>query len=72
MPLQGYSTVDALLAKMEERGVKKTKRTLRVWRQRREGPPWSRIGKTIIYSDDGFDLWVKSQEVKPARNRRAA
>jgi hypothetical protein len=72
MLFQGYSTADALRAKLAERGVKKTKRTLRVWRQRREGPPWSRIGKTIIYSDDGFDRWVKSQEQQPPRNRRTA
>jgi hypothetical protein len=68
--LAGHHTEDALLAELHARGVKKGKRTLRIWRQRREGPPWTKIGRTVLYPDDGFIAWLKAQTQQPVRARR--
>lgn len=42
------------------RGV--TVRTLRAERQRGDGPPWIRMGKKILYPDQGFRDWLKAIE----------
>ena len=52
--------------------IKKSVRTLQIWRQRREGPPWVRIGNTIFYSEDGGRNWLKTLEQHPLRSRRMA
>ncbi len=50
----------------------KSVRTLQIWRQRRQGPAWTKIGKTIVYRRDALLDWLKSQEQQPVRNRRTA
>ena len=50
--------------------LKKSLRTLQVWRQRRQGPPWTRIGETIVYRREAVLEWLRSQEQQPARSRR--
>ena len=52
--------------------IHKTPRTLQNWRQRGQGPAWTRIGKTVYYSRDAILTWLKSQEQQPVRSRRAA
>ena len=52
--------------------LKQTVRTLRSWRQRGEGPPWTKIGRLIYYSRAGIGQWLKSLEHKPVRSSRAA
>ena len=47
-------------------------RTLREWRQRGDGPPWSKIGKTVIYRDAAIPAYFESLEKKLARRRGAA
>lgn len=52
--------------------IKKSVRTLQIWRQQRTGPPWIRIGNTIFYSEDGGRDWLKTLEQHPVRSRRTA
>ena len=69
--LAGYYTEDDLLAELRKKNIKLTnKRTLRLWRQRREGPPYTKFGKTVLYPDDGFIAWLKAQTQQPVRERR--
>jgi hypothetical protein len=70
--LAGYHTEEALLAALEQRGVKKSRRTLQIMRQQRLGPPWTKIGNTVLYPDDGFIAWLKAQTQQPVRSRRTA
>ena len=44
-------------------GVKR--RTLRLWRQRRYGPPWVKMGRdTILYPKQGLLNWLEANEVR--------
>lgn len=71
--LDGYHTEDSLLEALREKKVgPSSKRTLRLWRQRREGPPWTKLGASIVYPDDGFAAWLKTQTQQPARSRRTS
>jgi len=47
----------------EELGV--SVRTLRKWRQLRVGPPWTAVGRKILYRDESRAAWLKSREVLP-------
>lgn len=49
-----------------------TTRSLRAWRQKRQGPPWLRIGQTIYYRRSALTDWLRSIEVGPAKLRRSA
>jgi hypothetical protein len=64
--LTGYLTEAELSAEL-----KKSQRTVQLWRQQRKGPPWTAIGKSIFYSEDGVRAWLKAQEHQPIRSRRA-
>jgi hypothetical protein len=48
----------------------KTVRTLQSWRAQRKGPPWTQLGSTILYSEDGTRAWLKTLEQQPVRSRR--
>jgi DNA-binding transcriptional MerR regulator len=37
-------------------------RTLRAWRQRGEGPPFTKVGKRILYSFEGTVKWLELNE----------
>jgi hypothetical protein len=46
--------------------LRKTRRTLRLWRQQRYGPPWVKIGRDVIlYPRQGLLDWLKAHEVQP-------
>jgi hypothetical protein len=60
--LEGYLS-EAELAKQ----LNKTERTLQIWRQRREGPPWTKVGKSVFYYTDTVLAWLKAQEQHPVR-----
>ena len=45
----------------------KTKRTLRQWRRRGVGPPYTRFGRTIKYRKPAFISHYRRSEVTPAR-----
>jgi hypothetical protein len=49
-----------------------TPRTLRLWRMRRTGPPWGRIGKRVIYRIDGVRTWLADLDKPQRSSRRAA
>jgi hypothetical protein len=71
MFLANHKTPKELAALLKERTGTGTERMLRMWRQRRIGPPWVKIGHNIIlYPDDAFELWLRSQLQQPVRSRR--
>lgn len=65
--LDGY-TPEENMAKA--RGV--TVRALRAERQRGDGPPWVKMGKQVLYPNDGFRNWLKANERRPVRAGRVA
>lgn len=65
--LAGYLSQETLA---EQLG--KTVRTLQIWRQKRQGPPWTQIGDTVLYAEESVRAWLKSLEQQPVRSRRAA
>jgi hypothetical protein len=65
--LAGYLTEAGLATQLN-----KSVRTLQSWRQQRKGPPWTQIGATILYSEDGTRTWLKTLEQQPVRARRTA
>jgi hypothetical protein len=64
--LAGYITEPDLGVQLN-----KSVRTLQSWRQKRIGPPWTELGTTILYSEDGVRAWLKGNEQQPVRSRRA-
>jgi hypothetical protein len=48
-----------------KRGV--TPRTLRDERQRRDGPPFVKDGRTILYPIEGYRDWLRANERRSAR-----
>jgi hypothetical protein len=48
----------------------RTRRTLRNWRRRGIGPPFSIAGKSALYRRSSWPEFLKSIEVKPVRNTR--
>jgi hypothetical protein len=51
--------------------IKKTIRTLRAWRKKREGPPYAYFGRTIRYHRPAFLDFFKASEIQPVRTRRS-
>jgi hypothetical protein len=60
--LQDYLSENDLAAELN-----KTVRTIQLWRSRREGPPWVRIGKTPVYHRAAVLRWLEQQQVEPVR-----
>jgi len=61
-PLAGYLTeAEAATA------LGRTRRSLSAWRKSRQGPPFVKIGPTVLYPQDGIRAWLKSLTVDPAR-----
>ena len=58
--LDGYTPEDQMA---KARGV--TVRTLRAERQRGDGPPWVKMGKQVLYPNDGFRNWLKAMSAAP-------
>lgn len=63
--LAGYASEVEAAAEL---GV--TSRTMRSWRQKRIGPAWTEVGRTIFYSRAGITRWLSAKEVDPVRNKR--
>lgn len=61
-PLAEYWTEDQM-AELR----KKTPRTLRAERQRGDGPPWVRDGRTILYWIPGYGRWLTAKTRQPVR-----
>jgi hypothetical protein len=66
-PLDAHLTETELLQKLEERKIRAGSRTLRNWRQRRIGPPFAKMGRTVIYPMDGFARWLEAGTQRPRR-----
>ena len=75
-PLGKLFLTESQLVKEFPRGVL-TVRKLRYWRAMRTGPPWSRLGRTIVYEREAVADWIKrnqlnlQREQPPIRKRRA-
>jgi len=63
--LEGFLT-EAELGKV----LGRTRRTLRGWRQRGIGPPYTRMGQTVIYGTESFRAWLRAGEQHPVRSPR--
>ena len=63
--LAGYMS-DKDLAKVR----KMSERTLRLERQRGDGPPFAKIGSRIFYPIDDFRAWLASRVRRPVRADR--
>lgn len=70
--LEKYHTAKELARRLKEKTGFGCERTLHKWRAQRTGPPWIKFGKTILYPDDGFEQWLRSQVQQPVRARKAA
>ncbi|MES1953530.1 helix-turn-helix transcriptional regulator [Salinisphaera hydrothermalis] len=47
-------------------------RTIRLWRSRRTGPPFIRLGRQILYRRQAVQDWLASLEQEQPRARRSA
>jgi hypothetical protein len=70
--LTDHRTEKELAKQLNDRTGTGCERTLRKWRQRRIGPPWVKIGRVVLYPNDGFEQWLRAQVQQPVRSRRAA
>lgn len=70
--LDQHHTEEELVRLLKKKTGIGTRRTLRMWREQRRGPPWIKFGKIILYPIDGFEAWLCSQVQRPVRSRRAA
>jgi hypothetical protein len=52
--------------------ITKTERTLEWWRETRQGPPYVRLGKTILYRKSELLRWLVDQEVMPRKSRKVS
>jgi hypothetical protein len=50
--------------------VKKTVRTLRQWRRKGKGPPYTHFGRTVRYRKPALIEHFKQSEIVPVRERR--
>lgn len=60
--IDGYLTSERLA---EHLGVHPS--TLVKWRMARSGPPYVRVGKRILYSQNSIENWLKANEQQPVR-----
>ena len=65
--LENWLTEDEAAA-----ALRKSKRTLALWRQLRKGPAWTRNGKEILYRRDAIPEYLRANETQPVRERRSA
>jgi len=68
--LENYRTEEELVTDLKKRTGKGTRRTLQIWRAKRRGPPWVKLGCTVLYPIDGFESWLRGQVNQPVTLRR--
>jgi hypothetical protein len=68
--LENYRTEAELAKELRHRLGFGEIRTLRLWRTRRTGPPWARLGNVVIYPNDGFEDWLRAGLRYPVRARK--
>jgi hypothetical protein len=60
-----FMTENELALALKQRGIRAGKRTLRDWRQRRTGPPFTYLGATPIYPRAAFADWLSASTHQP-------
>lgn len=68
--LADYRTEAELAAELKQRLGFGSVRVLRLWRQQRRGPPWTKVGPATIYHNTKFDEWLRAETQQPVRSRR--
>jgi hypothetical protein len=64
-------TQDNYLEDEVSASLRLTKRTLRLWRQKRVGPPWAQPTRNlIIYPKRAFQQWLEAETVLPVNGGR--
>jgi hypothetical protein len=66
----GFCSEDELLRRLAEAGYPLKRATLTNWRTARQGPPWTKFGRLVLYPEVELRTWLTSNMVKPARERR--
>jgi hypothetical protein len=51
--------------------IGKSTRTVNWWREDRQGPPYVRVGRTILYKKTSVLKWLSDREVTPRKSRKA-
>lgn len=64
------SLADYLSEDQQACELRKTVRTLRRWRKKREGPPFTKNGKDVLYRRDWTAQWLAGGKQVQARERR--
>ena len=80
-----YADSSFLTEKQVSDCLSKSRATLRRWRRSHTGPPWGKLGSTVVYSEDGLASWLlgitngeaqeenqSSRNVNSAEGRRSA
>jgi predicted DNA-binding transcriptional regulator AlpA len=49
----------------------KTERTINWWREKKQGPPYVKVGRTVLYRKSAFLKWLVDQEITPRKSRKA-
>jgi len=52
--------------------IRRSVRTLQLWRAQRTGPPFIRLGKEVLYRREAVCEWLKSLEQEQPRAGRGA
>lgn len=52
--------------------IGKSVRTLRIWRNRRFGPAYTRIGRAIYYREEAIRSWLQTVEIEPRGRKQEA
>ena len=63
--LSGYLPEDGLIRELRSAGVKTSRTSVRRWCRLREGPPWIRVGRQVLYPREGVMGWLRSLEDGP-------
>lgn len=68
--LAGYLSEDRLIEELKKAGVKTSRTSVRRWRRLRNGPPWVRVSRQVLYPRQGVMDWLQSLEVQRQRSGR--
>jgi hypothetical protein len=63
--LEGYLSPEQVAAE-----IKKSARTLALWRHLKVGPPYVKMGKSVLYPVDGFREWLVSKTKNPEQRSK--
>ena len=61
-----YYTENQLAKELPRCSVRK----LRTWRNLRIGPPWTKIGREVVYLRDEAEQWMREKQILISRARR--